>query len=229
MINKDLVKLFKSTGPSVYSIRSHYPDLQLFKQQIDVNTTHHRPYTIHKKKISSYRFIFMFLAAFYFISGLILFYKLSPYTASFLFGSLSYLIKNGACAFCSVAGLLSIGIGFCLNAEKEAIYFSYKKARRKLKEIYHHNLSKVGYRWYFSFGESRTNLINFQQSYHDSMDKLLNYKHDALVLIDRITSSESIDLVKREVLLNHSILEMEDKMKDVILRFKSPDNLKLLY
>ncbi len=229
MINKDLVKFLKNTGPSVYSIRSHYPDLHLFKQQIDVHAAHHRPYTIHKQKVSTYRTIFMALALFYLFCGAILFYKLSPYTTGFLLGSYSYLIKNGACAFCSIAALCSMGIGFYLNAEREAAHFSYKKARRKLKEIYHHNLSKMGLKRFLSFGEGQLKLLNFKQSYHDSLDKLLNYKHEALILIDRIIHSESIDLPKRELLLNHSLLEMEDKMKDVILRFKSPDNLKLIY
>lgn len=228
MINHDLVKLLKKKGPSVYSIRNNYPELQLFRQQIDVHTTHQRPFTVHKKKIATYRYVFAALALFYFICGTVFFYKLSPYTTNFLIGSYSFLIKNAVCALCIVASILSIGVGYFLNVEKEAAHIIYQKARTKLKRIYTHNLAKIGFKRFISFGEGRQKLVHFKEIYHESLDKLHHHIDETNALIDRIVTSDSMDPTKKELLLNHSLLELEEKMKDVILKFRSPDNLKLL-
>jgi hypothetical protein len=227
-MNNNLVNLLKNRGPSVYTIRNPYSELQLFKQQIDIHHVTLRPFTSHKKKIKIYRIIFLTLAAFYFLCGLIFFYKLSPYTSNFLLGSYSFLVKNGVCAFCALATLFSIGTGLFLNAEKEATHFSYKKARAKLKEIYYHNLAKIGLKRFLYFGENRRKITDFIHLYHESLDRLHFHKDDTTHLIERINTSESLDLIKRELLLNHALLEMEEKMNDVIHRFKSPDNLRLL-
>jgi hypothetical protein len=224
----NLVSLLKNQGPSIYTIRNPYSELQLFKQQIDVHHVSHSPFTTHKKKVSTYRMIFLALASFYIISGLIFFYKLSPYTSNYLLGSYSFLVKNGACAFCALAALFSVGTGIFLNPEKEALYFSYKKARKKLKEIYHHNLGKLGLKRFLAVGEGRQRLVDFKHLYHEALDRLHHHKDDTSHLFERIIASDSMDITKRELLLNHSILEMEDKMNDVIHRFKSPENLKLL-
>jgi hypothetical protein len=218
----------KKKGPSIYSIRNSYPELQLFRQQIDVHTTHQRPFTVHKQKINTYKFVFAALSLFYFTRGAVFFFKLSPYTTNFLIGSYSFLIKNAICILCLLASCISIALVFFLNAEKEAARMIYQKAGKKLKDLYHHNMSKIGLKRYISYGEGRQKLIRFKEIYHEALDKLHHYRDETNALIERITTSDSLDANRRELLLNHSLLEMDEKMKDIIQGFKSPDNLKLL-
>ena len=227
MSRLDLLEIIRNRN-SADSTKTSYPELHLFRQQIEVQTAHHKPFTAYKKKINRYRLIFIGFSLFYLIFASLLFFKLSPYLTNYVMGSYSFLIKNTICAACISGSIICGMIGIFLNAEREAVHGYYKKARKRLEDIYHHNLAKVGIKRYFSSGKERNNILHFKEIYHDSLDRLHHVRDESLCLVERITHSESLEEGRRELLLNHCLLEMNDKLVAVINQFKSPDTIKLL-
>lgn len=228
MINKNIIKIVKESKLNAYTVRNCYADLQLFREQIEIHTVSHRPYTQHKRKIKTYRLIFLGLAALYMTLAILFFYTLSPYMTNFVLGSYSFLLKNGVCALFAFASLASTVFSYFLSAEKEATQLIYRKTKLKLREVYKRNIAKAGLKRFIVIGKARQDLFNFKQVYHDSIDRLHHYKDETFHLIERILSSDSMDSSKQEHLLNQALLEMNDKMSDVLHRFKSPENLRLL-
>ncbi len=222
IINNSQFKVIKDANKKTYT------DLKLFKEQIEIHTVNHRPFSMHKSKINTYRLVFLGLAALYVTFAIVFFYFLSPYMTNFILGSYSFILKNVICAACIFASLLSIGLSYCLSAEKEATYYIYKKTKAQLKRLYQRNISKTGFKRFFTCGEKREYLNNFNQAYHETLDKVYHFKDETIHIIERILSSDGLDRSKKEHLLNQALLEMHDKMNEALYRFKTSDSIRLL-
>ena len=216
--------------PIYSSKRNSYPELHLFKNQIEVesNGPIHKPYTNERSSVVMYRTIFLSIGVLYFLLALILFTKSLTWTCSLLFGS-CFLVKTVLCSLCSISSIYCIALGFLIKSEKEAVKKVFSQAKSRLGRAYERKAVKHGIKTFFAFGEEQRRSMALKQIYYEALEKLQEYKEETMNILTRISNTESLDGDKKEELYNQAILEFKDKMELVINSFKSTNPPKLQY
>lgn len=220
----------KSTAPiPIYSSkRNSYPELHLFKNQIEVdgNGPLHKPYSKEKSNVMLYRTVFLSIGVLYFLLALVLFTKSLTWTCSVLFGS-CFLIKTVLCSLCSISSIYCIALGFLIKSEKEAVKKVFAQSKARLGKAYERKAVKYGIKTFFAFGDEQRKSLALKQIYFEALEKLQEYKEETMHILSRITNTDTLDGNKKEELYNQAILEFKDKMELVVNSFKTTNPLKL--
>lgn len=224
IINREMSNL------SVYSNRrGEYPELYLFRNQIEIqqDNPQFKPYTITKSRVMLYRWIFLSIGFIYFILGSILYNKTLTWPCTFLFGS-SFPIKTFLLSFCSISAASSLVVGFSIKSEREAVKRLCRQFRQRVQKIYERKLVKFEVKRFLSFGREYRKSTAFKQLYQDALEKIEEYKEDAMHLLDGIAKSPSLDDRMKEELFNQAILELKDKMSLLTKTYHSTNPPKFI-
>lgn len=230
MVQHVIEKKHQSPIQIYSSRRSHYPELHLFKNQIEIDGkgTLSKPYSSVKSSVMIYRTIFLSIGVLYFLLGLILFTKSLTWTCSLVFGS-CVLVKTILCSLCSVSSIYCIALGLLIKHEKEAVKKVYNEYKTRLKRVHEKKAVKYGLKSFFVFGQEQRTSLALKQLYFDALERLQEYKDETMDILNRIADTESIDNDKREELYNQAILEFKDKMELAVNSFKTSNPPKLTH
>lgn len=209
--------------------RTDYSELHLFKHQIEMDTSGplFQPYSVAKSSAKFYRIIFLSLGLLYLLLGAVIYFKSLTWTCGLIFGKPS-LVKTVICGFCGFAAFSSIFLGFLIKTEREAVKRAFRQAKKQIGKIYERKVIKLGIKRFFYFGQGYQTYLALKQIHHDALEKLHEYKEDALHLVDRIANSDSADVNMKEMLYNQAISELKDKMELVIKTFRTTKSPQLI-
>lgn len=215
----------------VYSNKNRsYPELHLFKSQIELdgNGPLHKPYSSAKASVLLYRAIFLSIGVLYFFLGIFLYSKSLTWTCSLLFGS-SFLVKALLCSVCAASSLYCIVLGFLLKPEREAVKKVYRQSKARLLSTFERKALSHGIKGYYLYGKEYRRALALRQTYNEAAEKMHEHKDEANLLVQRIAGSNTFDEAQKEELFNQAILELKDKLDNIICNFKdsSPQTLQL--
>ncbi len=194
-----------------------YEALDQFRQHIEVERlgTHRLPYSATKKKIFTYKSIFLLLGlVFVFLGGVIFTQSAAWHIAE------SYILaaKGMIGTFCGIAGLSALWIAKSLRTEKEAANHSLRQARYKLTKAYARKKMEFGLKGLFAFGKSYDKAQVLKHAYRDAQDKFHEHVHNLEHLCDRI-SRAPLPVPEREHLYNQALLEFIDHLDQTLETF----------
>lgn len=199
---------------------TRYDDLDLFRQQIEQSKAglHHQPYTNNKKSVFIYKCIFFGFALFFFILGMSI--LAIPIHGGFFFES-STIAKGVITGICTILSLISLTTASIMQTEREVVYQCARKAKAHLATIYGRKSLRLGLKRFAAlFGKQRLKAKALRQMYHEHLDKINDKKDEALHLVQRIATAETLDKAEKETLLNQAIEEFNDKMHMLTHTFK---------
>jgi hypothetical protein len=122
--------------------KTHYPELDVFRHQID-NVSYHHAYVVQKRKALTYQIIFSVFSLLFFALGLIIYFKTTNGMYSLYFGN-SEFAKGMALFSCFGFSFGSLGLVFLPRPEKEAVQHLYDKTEQRLTDIYHQVCMQTG-------------------------------------------------------------------------------------
>jgi hypothetical protein len=197
-----------------------YPELEIFKHQIEIERkSPHLPYTRVKKKVLTYKGIFLAFCMIFFFLTLLIFMKAVFWPFAHFTYSQFFIAKNLACALCALVGIFSLWIARTMRAETEAAKSVLRHARYRLNKAYARKKIEAGIKGIWAFGLKYQKSQVIKHSYHETYDKMDHHYEDLLHLFERIAQSSSLNAANREHLYNQAILEFSDKLKNVAMRF----------
>jgi len=219
-------KLFPVIGNSRKNYHSapilgNYPELYLFKNEIDLekNGQKKNPYQKAKSRIVLYRTIFFCLGVIYFFLAFILYSKSLTWACTVIFGN-CFLLKSFLITLSIGCSFFCIGFGFFINTEKEAAKKIFFQAKSRLKRAYENKSSKSGINIFFEHKEEFEQASELKDLYFDTLEKLQDDKEHTLHLLERIANKKSLDLEEKEKLFNQALLESKDRLDLLIRQFK---------
>lgn len=198
-----------------------YPELEIFKHQIDLDRkSPFLPYTRIKKKVITYRWVFSAFCFLFFLLTLMIALKAVYWPFAHFSYIQFFIIKNLACASCSLIALGSLWIAHCMRTEKEAALAVLRNATYRLNKAYARKKIEAGIRGILALGERYQKSQVIKHSFHEAKDKMNHHYDDLLHLFERIRQSTNLTERHREHLYNQAILEFNDKVRSVVNLFK---------
>jgi len=192
-----------------------FDDLDIFRQQIEQSKAglHHQPYTNNKRNVVIYKTIFFAFSFVFFALSLI---SLGlPAVISFgLFLPGITFMKGLVIGICTILSLSALAIGLTIQAEREAVLKCVRKAKDQLATIYGRKRHRFGLISMGAlFGKQRQQSAALKQMYQEGLDKINDKKDEALHLVHRISTAETLDPVEKQALLNQAIEELSEKLQ----------------
>lgn len=198
-----------------------YPELEIFKTQIDLERKSPQlPYTRIKRKVFTYRSIFFGFCLLFFILTLIIALKACYWPFAQFSYTHFFILKNLACAGCTIIGLGSFWIAHWMRTEKEAALAVLRHAKYRLNRAYARKKIEAGIKGVFALGQQYQKSQVIKHSYHEAKDKMHHHYDELLHLFERIRVSTAMTERNREHLYNQAILEFSDKLRGVVNLFK---------
>lgn len=212
------------TSKPVYSIKladigKGSLELDLFRQQIEWTRLHPMPFTAAKKKVLSYKSIFLGLGLLFLVLGVFIWMKTHILPMHYLLLGTFYVAKNVICGFCGLAGAASLLICYSLSTEKEIIQQMIRKAQRDLSTLYSRKKLEHGIKGY-SWGNCDKSAY-LLQGYRETHHKILDLKEETFLLFHRILHAEHLNGGKKEHLFNQAIMELDLKIEDLLHSFRN--------
>lgn len=212
-------RLFSAT-PAYMQTR--YEDLDSFRQEIEASKAglHHQPYTSNRRSVTFYRLIFLGFTLLFFGLGITVM-SMPAFQGCHLFISTCTLLKGIAASVCACLSLSSLAIALTLRAEKEAVLQCARKTRAQLATVFARKRVKLGIKRFFTlFGQERQQASSLRSMYHEALEKVSDIKDEAMHLVNRISTANTLDAVQKEMLLNQAVEEMNEKMRVLVRSFK---------
>ena len=218
---------YSQSAKPIFAVRlsglgKNYPELDLFRQQIEIerNGIFHLPYSAAKKKVLTYKSVFLVLGLLFLGLGVSIYLKTLAFSSLFFTIGAFHIAKNLICGICVMAGLGSLLICKSLRTEKEVINHLVRKARRNLAKIHARKRIENGIKTFFSFGAHYRKSQHLRHTHHEAHDKIHDLKEETFHLIERIAQAGHLNSHKKESLYNQALLEMGDKLEGILLQFR---------
>lgn len=199
-----------------------YPELEIFRQQIEIEKNGHYqlPYSNVKRKVFTYKSIFMIFGLLFFLLGSLIYMKAVYWS----FGHFSYneffIVKNLAVAFCGFIGSVSLWIARTMRTEIEAANQVLRRAKYKLGKVFARKKIEYGIQGLLTFGKKYEKSQALKHAYYEACDKFMHRYENLNYLFKRINHSSLLNAQTREHLYNQAILEFGDLTKEIIRDFK---------
>lgn len=198
-----------------------YPELEIFKHQIDLEKkSPHLPYTRIKRKVLTYKWVFLTLCLLFFFLTLTIAFKAVYWPFAHFSYTQFFILKNLVCALCVSIGLSSFSVAYLMKTEKEAALSTLRHARYRLNKAYARKKIEAGIKGMFAFGHQYQKSQVIKHSYHEAKDKMNHLYDDLLHLFERIHRTTNLTPQQQEHLYNQALLEFSDKIRTVINLFK---------
>lgn len=202
-------------------IQQRYADLDLFREEIEQSKAglHHQPFTSNKRSSTLYKAIFLAFSAIFF--GLGMATTTIPLALNFGFLGSSTFFKGTIVVVCSFLSFLALGLGLRIKPEKEAIAFYVRKARARVSAIYASKKINMGLQTLFAFlGQNKRKASALKQMYNEMVERIHDKQEEALHLVHRILTAETLNRQEKEDLLNQAIEEFSEKLQLLVHSFK---------
>ena len=195
--------------------------LKNFKQEIEIekDSPVNRPYSFLKHSILFYRIVFLTIGVVYFILALILLSKSLNWTCSLIFGN-SLAVKTTLLMICGVVSFISLYFGFFITTERESVKLTIRHAKKKLKRLYAHKFGVFSLKRFFENEEQSEKSDKIHQQLNKVFEQLDRLQLECIHLVDRISSSQSMEETQKEELFNQAIVELRFKLEAMINTFE---------
>lgn len=204
--------------------RRDYTELELFRQQIEINQLglHHQPYTDNKFRVQIYKSIFYGFACVFVLLDLSVSATSSNFTYAFF--NFSIVVKTFITLICSLLALASLIMAMTMRTEREAVMQYTRMAKANLAKHYARKKVKLGIKRFLAiFGHAPSEVCALRQIYHEIGDKINDRKEETLHLVDRINANTSMDIQTKELLYNQAIAEFNDRVSLLVDQLKEPN------
>lgn len=217
---KALINPISIQSKSLQRVR-HYPELQLFKTQLEEEHRHRHPhlYAEAKQKLFYYRVIFIALAfTFLALSSALNQFSFnwsysfifeSWFKAKWIIGSLSVLLAFASCA-----------CAYSLSSLHEATAYVTAKAKKTLRRIYNKQRIQCDVDVFFLWGENQRKSNALRHIYQEVLDKIHERGEDTYRLLKKIERTPSLASKEKEHLYNQALAELYDKLTFSMQSFK---------
>ncbi len=218
-------KLVKNNDHEIQSTLyfKNYSDLNIFRREIDgVKSFYSRtPYSLARKKTLTYKSIFLGLGLLFIVLGSFIFFTTLKYPAIPLFNNTFEILKQFTCGASLLIGLGSLLVCYSLRTESEIINHMVRKSHRHLARCYARKKLQHKIHSLFLFGENYRKYLFLKQHHMDSKHHIFILKEKTQELMAHILNAPHLNVSKKEILCNQAILELEEKLTDLINEFDS--------
>lgn len=219
--SQDAPRISKHLFSKPPSSRRDYTELEIFRQQIELNQQglHHQPYTANKSGVTVYKSIFYGFACVFVFLGL--FVTATSSTFTYAFFNFSIVLKTFITLVCALLALASLIMAMTMRTDREAVMHYTRMSQANLTKLYARKKMKLGIKRFLAFfGHPQPEMIALKQMHHEIGDKINERKEETLHLVDRINSTSSMDMETKEMLYNQAIAEFNDKLTLLVHNFK---------
>lgn len=204
----------------LYRDNKNYAELNLFRQQLAIDSASPMLYTSAKKKMLTYKLIFAGISAFFLFLAFILWYHSVPYATGMLSISESTLIKNLLGAICASMGSAAMFIAAGLRTDRDAASHLKRKAHHKIARHYARKKMELGVTGLINFGKARATSAALKSAYREALNHISDHHDETLRLFDHISHSSGMTSRTREHLYNQVLCELNHKLHRVIESFR---------
>lgn len=205
----------------LYRDNKNYSELNLFRQQVAIDSATPLLYSNAKKKLFTYKLIFMGLSAFFFFLAACLWWHSVPFATGMLSISESTLLKNMLGAICACFGGAAFFITALLRTDREAASHLMRKARHQITRHYARKKVELGVTRLLNFGKAYTTAVSLKGAYREALGTVNDHHNEILQLFDHISSSSGMTNRTREHLYNQALCELNQKLHRVVESFKN--------
>jgi hypothetical protein len=219
-INQLSIKHFYTVKLTTFT--KNYSELDLFREHIEWHK-HSLPQTfinLTKRKVIAYKLIFLGLALLFFALAFFVCMKTFALPLTYFLQSSFSIAKNLVCLFCTIASFTSLYIFSTLNTDQEIINHLTRKTYRDLWKFYSRKKIEGGIRSFFDFRPNCQKTLLLNQIYQEASDKIYDLQEEIPHLFQIITQASHINQRQKELLYNQVILEMNDKLQNILFQFK---------
>lgn len=202
--------------------QERFIDLEIFRQEIEDSRAglHHQPYSIRKKSVHKYKCIFFAFSLLFLGLSIAATSLPTAISCGLLFGSCTF-IKGGILSVCILLSIAAFVAALALQPRREAVLQSVRRAKLHLKAILVRRQIRMGLkRFIVIFGPQRAQAAALIQMYHEGIEKINDKKDEAMHLVHRIATAETLDKTDKEALLNQAIEELDEKLRLLVHSFR---------
>lgn len=199
----------------------NYVELNKFRQKIEeeMSGPHHRPYQAGRKKTLLYRTIFYGLGLLFVFLSFFIYSQTMTWAGSVIFVNYA-ATKIAVCMFTFILGVLSCFVGYSIRTEKEAANQLVHRAKAKINRILSYKKAEFGLPRLLYFGPQLKKHMAAKEMYHDALEKIQESKKTTHALLEQIAKTKDLESALVEKLFNQAILELNDKLHQIIGDFK---------
>lgn len=195
------------------SAQIRFAELHQFKQQIDGGLT--QPYHVHRSNALTYRTIFWTIGLLFIILMWVTYQQNTNWFCG-LFFSNCFMAKLTLSGICGLLAVTAVAIGKYIRADREAMAYLLRNVKRKIQAVYAHQCATLGWKRFLMFFHGCAVSAGARRAYHDAMEKVHEIQDVTRHLLRHILSSREMDRRTRERLLNQALLEMREKLDNVV-------------
>jgi hypothetical protein len=237
MTNKELIRAPSNAKKLLISLYHHQPspipftpfdlqeknyvELHKFRQKVEEQKIgpHHQPYRAGRKKTLAYRTIFYSLGLLFLFLCIFIYTQTMNWSGTLIFVNYT-ATKMAICAFTFILSVASCIIGQTIKIEKEAANQLIHRAQNKIRRILSYKKAEFGLSRFLSFGHQFKKHVAAKESFHDTWEKIRESKKVTYALLEQIANTKGLDSAALEKLFNQAILELNDKLHNIIIDFK---------
>lgn len=205
----------------LYRDNKNYAELNIFRQQLAVDSAAPLLYTSAKKKMLTYKLIFAGISAFFLFLAFILWNHSVPFATGMLSISESTLLKNLLGAICASLGGAALFIASSLRTDRDVANHLKRKAHHKIARHYARKKVELGVTGLLNFGKAYATSVALKNAYREAISHIHDHHDETLRLFDHISHSSGMTNRTREHLYNQALCELNHKLHRVIESFKN--------
>lgn len=204
-------------GIKHFSVAGSYAELDLFRSKVEADRIgpQHRPYQLHRRRIRTYRGIFVAIGLIFAFFCLAIYSKSITWAHPYLFED-AYLVKTMVASFCATLSCCAFGIAYKISPEFEAIINLRNRARTALRGIYRTQLNAFGTHRILPQGEDYSKVMQLKHQFKMGMQALNNSYNITHQLMVTIRSNPNLDAKTKTRLYNQAIFEFNDALDQIL-------------
>lgn len=205
----------------LYRDNKRYSELNLFRQELAIDTGTPHLYSTAKKKLLTYKLIFTGLSAFFFFLAVCLWLHSVPFATGMLSISESTLIKNMLGSLCAFFGAAALFITAMLRTDRDVAAHLMRKARHQIGRHYARKKVELGVTRLLNFGKTYATAVALKGAYREALGTVNDHHQEILQLFDHISHSSGMTSRTREHLYNQALCELNQKLHRVVESFRN--------
>ncbi len=218
---------FKIATKKPYEIQSklylkNYSELNLFRQELEYSHNFYSglSYSLARKKTLTYKSVFLGLGLLFIILGSFVYYTTLKFPNEIILSSTFEMAQHLIGGLSLLAGLGSLLICYSIRTESEIINHLLRRYYRQLSKSYARKQLQYKIRSFFLFGVSYRKQILLKHNYIDIKDQFIYLKEKTIELITYILNAKNVPPIKKDLLCNQTILELEEKLATLLDQFE---------
>lgn len=187
-----------------------YTDLNRFRSQIEVEKSgpHHKPYEAMVQHTMTYRLVFSGIGVLFLLLALLVHqHSINWFSYAIIFSSF-HTAKTVVGSFCLMLSAAAFAIAYFIRIEREAKNQLIRRAKLKLRRILRKKIA------------ASDNSNQLKHEYSIALDRMNESNETTVLLFQQIYHYHSLSPSERAILFNQSILELNDRLHQIINKFQ---------